>query len=290
VGCSSSGRPGATAPQLQAATDAGFAAWASQSNVTISFQFGGFVGNDPFEDDGISVIGFQSRPELARTLGATTFTIDTVTGEIVESDIFLNSAFDWSVASGGDPTRYDTQSVMTHELGHLLGLGHSALGETEPRVTGGRTVLGKRAVMFPIAYPRGNVEDRSLEADDVAGITDLYGTSTVDRELGTISGRVTRNGTGVFGAHLTAFNPSTGELVSGFSLTAQGQFVIGALKPGLYILRVEPLDDADIDSFFDQGPGDPVVDINFKPTYYSQQVAVPAGGTSGSIEVKVISK
>lgn len=282
--------PGATAPQLQAAVDRAFKTWGAPDDVSISSQFGGFVANDPFEDDGISVIGFLSVPEQARTLGATTFTIDILTGEIIESDIFLNSAFDWSMAAAGDPARYDVESITTHELGHLLGLGHSALGETEPRASGGRTILGKRAVMFPIAYPRGNVEDRTIEADDIAGITDVYGGNSADRQLGSISGRVTRNGTGVFGAHLTAFNPATGEMVSGFSLTTQGSFTISALKPGLYILRVEPLDDADIDSFFDQGPGDPIVDIDFKPTYYSKQVAVPAGGTSGSIEIRVTSK
>jgi len=86
---------------------------------------------------------------------------------------------------------------VTHELGHLLGLGHSALGETQKSPAGGRSVLGKRAVMFPIAYPRGSIEDRSIQADDIAGITDIYGDADAERELGAISGRVTLNGVGV---------------------------------------------------------------------------------------------
>ena len=33
-----------------------------------------------------------------------------------------------------------------------------------------------------------------------------------------------------------------------------------------------------------------VVNVNFKPAYYSKLVAVPAGGGSGAIEVKVSAK
>ena len=66
-------------------------------------------------------------------LGATTFNVDDVTGAIIESDIFLNSTFYWSVAANGESGRFDVESVATHEIGHLLGLGHSALGETELR-------------------------------------------------------------------------------------------------------------------------------------------------------------
>ena len=36
-----------------------------------------------------------------------------------------------------------------------------------------------------------------------------------------------------------------------FTLTADGEFSIGGLSPGPKVVRVEPLDDADTDSFFD---------------------------------------
>jgi Matrixin/Carboxypeptidase regulatory-like domain len=275
--------PGVTAPQLQASVQRAFSTWNVVPSMTIAGTFGGFVGAEPFDDDGVSVIGFQSRPEMDRTLGATTFQIETTTGRIIESDIFINSAFPWSVASGGTSTAYDVESIAVHEVGHLLGMGHSALGETELK-SPGRAVLGKAAVMFPIAFPRGNILDRSLKADDVAGISDIYANATTDGTLGAISGRVTLNGDPLFGAHVTAFNPSTGQLIAGFTLGTDGQFVISALPPGLYVVRVEPLDDADLTSFFDE---DTVVNVSFKPTYYAKLVAVPAGGSSGSIEIQV---
>jgi hypothetical protein len=273
--------PGVTAGQLQATVDRAFGTWGDVPDVRISSDFLGFGNADPFEVDGLNVIGFLSREDLDRTLGAATFEIDEFSGEILESDIFFNSAFDWSVAANGESGRFDLESIALHEVGHLLGLGHSALGETESQ-DGGRSVRGKRAVMFPIAYPRGNVEDRTLEADDRAGIADIYGDS--DNALGSISGRVTLNGDGLFGAHVTAFNQHTGELVGGFTLNSQGGFVIAGLPPGLYVVRVEPLDDADIDSFFDE---DTDVNINFRPAYHGKLVAVPAGGSSGSIEIRV---
>jgi hypothetical protein len=141
--------------------------------------------------------------------------------------------------------------------------------------------------MFPIAYPTGNIEDRTLEADDRAAITDVYGTAEADRQLGSISGRVTLGGQGIFGAHVTAMHTATGEMVGGFSLTDGGNFVIGGLPAGLYIVRVEPLDDADIESFFDD---DGSVNINFSPVYHSKLVAVPRGGSGPAIEIVVKAK
>ncbi|MFI5177232.1 MAG: matrixin family metalloprotease [Vicinamibacterales bacterium] len=279
--------PGVTATQLQTAVDRAFAAWGSLPSARISAQFVGLTGADPANNDGVTVIGFQSHPELDRVLGATTHAVDDVTGVVVESDIFLNSTFDWSVAANGEASRFDVQSIATHEIGHLLGLSHSALGETELRPSGGRRVLAKSAVMFPIAFPAGTIADRTLKPDDIAGMSDLYPSTSFQQTTGSLPGRVTLNGAGLFGAHVTAFNISTGTTVGGFALDAQGRFTIDGLAPGMYVVRVEPLDDADLDSFFTP---DAVVNINFKPTYYAKLVAVPAGGSTASIEIQVQAK
>src|SRR4030095_15162567 len=176
---------GVTAPQLQGVVDRAFATWQRVPGISLSSQFIGFTSSNPVRGDGSTVIGFQARPDLDRVLGATNWVIDSVTGAVLESDIFINSTFAWSTAANGDPSRFDVESVTLHELGHLLGLGHSALGETQLRTPGpGRDVLGKRAVMFPIAYPRGIVLDRTLEADDIVGITDIYATNETARRPG----------------------------------------------------------------------------------------------------------
>jgi len=275
---------GVTAPDLQAAVSRAFATWSDVSTASVAAEFVGYTSADPFVDDGATVIGFRARPDLDRTLGATTFALETSTGRIVESDIFLNSSFQWSATQTGTPGRYDVESIALHEVGHLLGLSHSALGETEFVDATRRRVIGKGSVMFPIAFPAGNILDRTLRTDDKAGISDLYGTTAFVRQTGSISGRVRLNGEGVFGAHVIAFNPSTNETVGAFSLTSQGEFVIAGLSPGLYVVRAEPLDDADADSFLD---GSSVVNVNFKVGYASKLVSVPAGGSAGAVQITV---
>ena len=278
------GVPGVTASEFQAAVARAFATWEAVPSASISFQFGGFTGAEPFEDDDLSVLGFQNEPALERVLGATGFVVDTLTGEILESDIFFNSAFQWSTSAGGDITRFDLESVALHEIGHFIGLGHSALGETEVRPEGGRRVLGTAAVMFPIAFGRGSTQDRVLQPDDIAGVSDLYPESDFRAATGAARGRVVRNGTGILGAHVVAFNPKTGDLVAGFSLNRDGEFEIAGLDPGPHVIRVEPLDDADTDSFFSLSEP---VDTNFQVTFHERLFVAPAGGVGERFTVTV---
>jgi hypothetical protein len=275
--------PGVTAPQLQGAAGRAFASWAAVPNVSVSAQFVGFTSAPPSNGDGANTIGFQDRPDLDRVLGATSFTTDTVTGEILEADIFLNSAFPWSVASSGEAGRHDVESIMLHEIGHLHGLGHSALGETEILAGGGRRVLGEAAVMFPIAFTAGSL-NRALYPDDVAGLSDIYANERFRSSTGSITGRVTKNGVPVLGAHIVAFNPATGTMIGGYTMSEDGTFTIGGLEPATQVLRVEPLDDADPGSFLSESLN---IDLNFKPAFYNKLVSVPAGGTARGVELKV---
>ena len=280
------GVDGVSAQQFQTAISRAFGTWQGVETASLSSQFAGFTQSSPQGDDDISVLGFLNRPDQERTLAATSFFIDTTNGRILESDIFFNSTFSWSVSEAGTVGRFDLESIAVHEIGHLLGLSHSALGETE-LISGGRRVIAAETVMFPIAFSSGNTSDRELKADDIAGLTDIYGSAATTREFGSISGRVTKNGTGVTGAHVVAFNPRTSNLVGGFSLSQDGSFVIAGLEPGPHVLRVEPLDDGDIDSFFESSLG---VDVNFNVKFYERVVVVPRGGGTSNIEIRVTPK
>ena len=277
---------GVTAAQLEQVVGRSFAAWEAAPFAELSSQFAGFTNAAPSLGDGASTIGFRDRPDLERVLGATNFLIDTQNGEIAESDIFLNTIFPWSVAQGGEVDRFDVESIALHEIGHLLGLGHSALGETELR-PGGRRVLAAEAVMFPIAFSQGSTQGRTLKADDLAGIADIYGDDEYRDQRGSISGKVTKNGGGVLGAHVIAFNTRTQKLVGGFTLSQNGQFVIAGLEPGPYLLRVEPLDDGDIESFFDTTVD---VDTNFQVKFHNRVIAVPRGGGISNVNISVVAK
>jgi hypothetical protein len=281
------GVPGVDADQFRDAVARAFDTWRQVPGAGASFTFVGFTSAEPFEDDGMNVLGFEDRPELERVLGATTYLIDRVTGDILESDIFFNSAFDWSVAPAGETGKEDVQSIATHEIGHLLGLGHSALGETELRPDGGRRVIAAESVMFPIAYSAGSIESRTLKPDDVAGVSDIYGAGGFRAETGSVRGRVTKDGRGVFGAHVVAFDLQRGTLVGNFSLDADGNFVIAGLEPGPHVLRVEPLDDSDLESYFD----DPSrVDLDFGVTFLDRLAVVPRGGSTPALTIAVRAK
>lgn len=90
-------------------------------------------------------------------LALTTLTYDTRSGEIYDADIEVNS-FDVHLTIGDALVAYDFQSIITHEIGHFLGLSHSN--------TDGAT-------MWP-DYRGGHTRLRDLDADDVAGICALY--------------------------------------------------------------------------------------------------------------------
>ncbi len=278
---------GVPASALQTTIARAFASWEAVPTASIAFSYAGFTGASPFADDGLSVIGFESEPSLDRVLGSTGFTIDVTNGAIVEADIFINSAFAWSTADAGEAARFDLESVVLHEIGHFIGLGHSALGETELTGPDSRRVLASGSVMFPIAFGRGNTLDRTLQPDDIAGVSAIYPDGDFGRRTGTIRGRVTKNGRGVFGAHVVAFHAQSGALVGGFTLSTTGDFEIAGVAPGAHVLRVEPLDDASTESFFDVS--DPV-DANFSVAYANRLVVVSPGGVTSDVGIDVVAK
>jgi hypothetical protein len=275
--------PGVSSTEFRAAVERAFKTWTDVPTSSMQFVFGGTTALEPDQDDDLSVLGFQNHPEMDRVLAATSFDFNDDTGELIEADIFFNSFFEWSTAVGGDAARFDLESVAVHEIGHLLGLGHSAIGETELRPEGGRRVLGSGAVMFPISIGRGAIADRVLQPDDIAGISDLYPEGNFEDTTGGVRGRVRRGSAGVVGAHVVVFNLRTRSLVGGFSLGNDGDFQILGLAPGPYVVRVEPLDDADTDSFFDLDS----IDIGFQVTYYPRLVVAPSGGVGDSVDVTV---
>ncbi len=91
------------------------------------------------------------------TLAKTTVTYDSKTGEILDADIEINHAYN-EITTGDGNVVYDLRSILTHEIGHFLGLDHSA----DPAST-----------MYA-DYEPGSTEQRTLEDDDFAGLCDAY--------------------------------------------------------------------------------------------------------------------
>lgn len=91
-------------------------------------------------------------------LAVTITTYDTSSGSIQDADIVVNGGFTWT-ATDDCEGEYDLQSVLTHEVGHLFGLGH----DTED----------PDATMYPSAGVC-ETKKRDLDASDLAGIEFLY--------------------------------------------------------------------------------------------------------------------
>ncbi len=150
-------------------------------------------------------------------IGVTELTYNS-SGTIQQAKIFLNDEdYDFTSAPGPTGDIY-LGDVVTHELGHLLGLSHSEVLD---------------ATMFYAAFPGQN----TLSSDDKAGIKSKYGSG-----YGTISG-VVQGGddVGVLGVHVVAFSRKTGEAVGVIS-DQSGNFSIKGLDLNdSYYLYTGPL-------------------------------------------------
>jgi hypothetical protein len=109
----------------------------------------------------VNVIFFRDNEwlhkDIDNTLAKTTVTFNSNTGEILDADMEVNTAHN-EVTVGDSNPRYDLQAIMTHEVGHLLGLAHSPFPES---------------TMFA-SYEPGMTEQRTLSNDDVSAICTVY--------------------------------------------------------------------------------------------------------------------
>jgi hypothetical protein len=93
------------------------------------------------------------------TLAKTSVTYNDVTGEIYDADIAINAAYN-EITITDDPAkaRTDLQAIVTHEVGHFIGLAHSPAPD---------------AVMNA-EYAPGSLAQRTLTGDDVRAVCAAY--------------------------------------------------------------------------------------------------------------------
>lgn len=106
-----------------------------------------------FQDDDWKYRGIDG------TLAKTSVTYNDQTGEIYDADIEINTANN-TVTITDDPKEieYDLQAILTHEVGHFIGIAHSDKAD---------------AVMYP-TYNPGSTTQRKLTPDDVDAVCSIY--------------------------------------------------------------------------------------------------------------------
>ncbi len=162
-----------------------FAAWTSAPNTSVSVTWkSGTLPAPLIANDGHNVICFNcSDAAFSDANGSTTDTLAvtnisyqiTSQGEFLyDTDILFNPAVRFVLpptAGAANGSTISLQTVATHEVGHFLGLDHSAV---------------QRAVMFPYI----STLITTLSYDDVAAISSLYPKATPDYATGWLSGTI----------------------------------------------------------------------------------------------------
>ncbi len=261
------------------AVHAGFEAWQKVAGSTITFSYEGTTDAQHAAWDRTNLISFQDENfdfgsgVVAVTLS--TYGLELDSAAILDTDILFNPNQNFS--THGAPGAFDIQSVATHEIGHVLGLDHTAIVS---------------ATMNP-GTGTGRTDQRVLKADDQAGSSVIYPHPDFANSTGGIAGRIVLAGAGVFGAHVVALDEAGRSVVSTLSLK-DGAYRISGLAPGSYSVYAEPLDGPVTEMGFG-GEFDSTVNSDFKTTFLGdtldsnarQRVSVTAGDPLKGFDISV---
>jgi len=141
---------------VEPAVRAGADVWTAQSSASISLTYSGRTSQTTTGNDGLNLVVFRNASSGSAI--ATTYWWST-TGRIIDADFVIwDAAFRFFSGSNGCSGGFYIEDIAAHEFGHALGLGHSD-------ITG--------ATMYP-SVSSCNAGNRTLAADDIAGVRFLY--------------------------------------------------------------------------------------------------------------------
>jgi hypothetical protein len=215
----------------------GLSRWAGMADVTFVETSSNAQSVSSGGGDGINLITIADTRENnalftdAEMTGRTRVFYDPETGAISEADICVNphpalsDGTPVQFSTDGTPGTYDLESTITHEIGHLLGLDHSAVMAS--------TMQARQGLNGVYGLP--SLTGRTLSEEDRERVRSLYGPSDGD---GSIEGKVTDS---FGGAQVWAESIATGRVVAGSVVADDGSYRFNALVPGQYRILIEQL-------------------------------------------------
>lgn len=242
-------------PGAQQVVERAFQAWAAIPETDIAFDLqyadGLKSGNDSRNTVTISDTIFANQNAIALT----TYTFDGQ-GRFTDADIQVDKSMFQS--------DYNIQSTMQHEIGHMLGLDHSAV---------------LTSIMYP--YVGRGTATPVFDTDDTIAISTSYSKHSVDLLGGTLQGRVMGDGGGIFAAQVVAVN-TNGQAVATGLTDSSGQFTVQGIPPGRYRVYAEPLDgpveQRDLNGLWRQGKA-----LAFPTQFISGEIEVKNGEVVGNL-------
>ncbi len=224
------------------------ARWSSLSNINFIVTWSSATSISPADaGDGISLITIATTPDneafnFASTTGRTRVFFDPESGNIAEADISINprprseDGTQLQFSTDGTPGTYDLEATFTHEIGHLLGLDHSALLSS--------TMQPRQAFNGTFGLPA--MTERTLSEDDRQKVLSLYGTRI---RTGRIEGRLIDNRipgalTPLNGVNIWAENVVNGRVIASDVTAEDGSYRLEGLAPGQYRVIVSAPSDS----------------------------------------------
>lgn len=224
------------------AANRALARWSSLTNINFVVMWSPITSVSPAEaGDGISLLTIAVTPENEAfnsdsTTGRTRVFFDPENGNIAEADISINprpradDGTELQFSTDGTPGTYDLEATFTHEIGHLLGLDHSAVLSS--------TMQSRQAFNGTFGLPAFN--ERTLSEDDRQKVRSLYGPK---QRLGRIEGRLVDNRTpgaltALNGVNVWVESLATGRVIASDVTSEDGSYRLEGLAPGQYRVMV----------------------------------------------------
>lgn len=220
----------------------------------------GATSGDGAVPDGRNEIVLDETGNILRGLGAdpavvngySSYRLETIGGACVITDAFY--------VLNGTRGDFDRLSNMVHELGHILGLAHSSIGQVNSynnmAFSGAASTSPSAAVhvpnildvpaMHPFADGTGGAR-RTLKADDIAGLTELYPEPNAALVFGAITGTMQRclGNAPLLGVNVRAVNRADPRIqisrYTSFDGNTEGRYLIQNMPPGDYDVVVEQM-------------------------------------------------